>query len=243
MRQKFPWLIATLIAAYGLVALAQVQQPIQTGGFSPGPAPVTLVLLNQSRLSDSTLAEVALTLTGKTAGVVLATRLFGVGVCGQGEWCLSITDQMVGWRFGRRGWRCGWIGDCQGDRSQDAISSTGITEELTFSYSLSSGSARRCSIPACGRAPGGRSTRQYRKASGCGLESSSADSHSLRCSQGRPIPHQRGLIVIRISKCLLENRFVRRNRGLIRARVVCQVSDRAQVRGSGRCGTRRIFSW
>ncbi len=96
MRQRFPWLIATLIAACGLAALAQVQQPIQTGGFSPGPAPVTLVLLNQSRLSDSTLAEVALTLTGKTAGVVLATRLFGVGVCGQGEWCLSITDQMVG---------------------------------------------------------------------------------------------------------------------------------------------------
>ena len=206
MRQRFPWLIATLIAACGLAALAQVQQPIQTGGFSPGPAPVTLVLLNQSRLSDSTLAEVALTLTGKTAGVVLATRLFGVGVCGQGERCLSITDQMVG-AFGRRGWRSGGIGGCQGDRSQDAITSTGITEELTFSYSLSSGSARRCSIPACGRAPGCRSTRQYRKVSGCGLESSSADSHSLRCSQGRPIPHQRGLIVIRISKCLLKNTF------------------------------------
>jgi quinoprotein glucose dehydrogenase len=40
-----------------------------------------------------------------------------------------------------------------------------------------------------------------------------------------------------------ESRFVRKNRGLIRARAVCQVSDRARVRGSGRCGTRRIFSW
>jgi hypothetical protein len=96
MRQKLPWVIATFIAACGLPALAQVQQPIQSGGFSPGHAPITLVLLNQSRLSDSTLAEVALALTGKTAGVVLATRLFGIGVCGQGEWCLSITDQIVG---------------------------------------------------------------------------------------------------------------------------------------------------
>jgi hypothetical protein len=54
------------------------------------------VLLNQSRLSDSTVGEVANSLTGKTAGVVLATRLSGIGVCGQGEWCLAITDQMVG---------------------------------------------------------------------------------------------------------------------------------------------------
>jgi uncharacterized repeat protein (TIGR03803 family) len=38
-------------------------------------------------------------------------------------------------------------------------------------------------------------------------------------------------------------RFVRKTRGLIRARAVWQVSDRARVRGSGRCGTRRIFSW
>src|SRR5436305_6791338 len=38
-------------------------------------------------------------------------------------------------------------------------------------------------------------------------------------------------------------RFVRKNRGLIRARAVCQVSDRARVRGGGKCGTRRIFSW
>ena len=96
MRQKRPWLIATFIAACGLSALAQVQQPIQTGGFSPGTAPVTLVLLNQSRLSDSSVAEIANTLTGKIAGVVFATRLSGVGVCGQGEWCLPITDQMVG---------------------------------------------------------------------------------------------------------------------------------------------------
>lgn len=95
MRKKLPWLIAAAIAASVLTALAQVQ-PIQTGGFTPGPAPVTLVLLNQSRLSDSTVAEIANSLTGNTSGVVLATRLSGIGVCGQGEWCLSITDQMVG---------------------------------------------------------------------------------------------------------------------------------------------------
>ena len=35
--------------------------------------------------------------------------------------------------------------------------------------------------------------------------------------------------------------FVRKTRGLIRARAVCQVSDRARVRGSGRCGTSKIF--
>ena len=36
--------------------------------------------------------------------------------------------------------------------------------------------------------------------------------------------------------------FVRRIRGSIPARATCQVSDRAQVRDSGRCGNRRIFS-
>ena len=46
-----------------------------------------------------------------------------------------------------------------------------------------------------------------------------------------------------LSDLLRKYRFVRKNRGLIRARVVCQVSDRARVRGSGRCGTHRIFSW
>ena len=37
--------------------------------------------------------------------------------------------------------------------------------------------------------------------------------------------------------------FVRKTRGLIPALVICQVSDRARVRDSGRCGIRRIFSW
>ena len=41
----------------------------------------------------------------------------------------------------------------------------------------------------------------------------------------------------------LEERLVRKNRGLIRVRVTCQVSDTGRVRGSGRCGSRRIFSW
>jgi hypothetical protein len=95
MKQKLPWLIATFVTVCGLSALAQVQ-PIQTGQFSAGPTPVTLIILNQSHLPDSTLADIANSLSGKTAGVVLATRLSGVGVCGQGEWCLSITDQMVG---------------------------------------------------------------------------------------------------------------------------------------------------
>ena len=40
---------------------------------------------------------------------------------------------------------------------------------------------------------------------------------------------------------LLEG-FVRKNRGLIPALVICQVSDRARVRGNGTCGSRRIFS-
>ena len=37
-------------------------------------------------------------------------------------------------------------------------------------------------------------------------------------------------------------RLVRKNRGWIRARAVCQVSDRGRVRGSGTCGSHRIFS-
>ena len=40
----------------------------------------------------------------------------------------------------------------------------------------------------------------------------------------------------------LISRFVRKTRGLIRARAICQVSDRARVRGNGTCETRRIFS-
>ena len=46
----------------------------------------------------------------------------------------------------------------------------------------------------------------------------------------------------RIPPTSLKTRFVRKNRGLIPAPVICQVSDRARVRGSGRCGIRRIFS-
>jgi hypothetical protein len=95
MKLKFPSLIAIFIAACGLPLAAQMQ-PIHTGDFPTGSAPITLVLLNQSRLPDSSVAELAHTLTGKTLGVVLATRLSGVGVCGQGEWCLALTDQVVG---------------------------------------------------------------------------------------------------------------------------------------------------
>jgi hypothetical protein len=95
MKLKFPCLIATFIAACGLPLAAQMQ-PIHTGEFPTGPVPVTLVLLNQSRLPDSSMAELARSLTGKTLGVALATRLSGIGVCGQGEWCLALTDQMVG---------------------------------------------------------------------------------------------------------------------------------------------------
>ena len=64
------------------------------------------------------------------------------------------------------------------------------------------------------------------------------------------VVYPKGVTVIREIEVLeagraagLKDGFVRRNRGLIRARAVCQVSDRARVRGSGRCGTRRIFSW
>ncbi len=37
-------------------------------------------------------------------------------------------------------------------------------------------------------------------------------------------------------------RFVRKTHGYIRVQAVCQVSDRARVRGSEKCGSRRIFS-
>ena len=42
---------------------------------------------------------------------------------------------------------------------------------------------------------------------------------------------------------LQDFRIVRKNRGLIRALAVCQGSDIERVRGRGRCGIRRIFSW
>lgn len=41
----------------------------------------------------------------------------------------------------------------------------------------------------------------------------------------------------------LKLRFVRKNRGWIPVRAVCQVSDTGQVRDSGRSEIRRIFSW
>src|SRR5271154_576621 len=53
-----------------------------------------------------------------------------------------------------------------------------------------------------------------------------------------PLPPHKTTYVTELFK-----RFVRKTRGLIRAREVCQVSDRGRVRGSGRCGSRRIFSW
>jgi hypothetical protein len=95
VKLKTPCLIAAFVAACGLPLAAQMQ-PIQTGQFASGPAPVTLVLLNQSHLPDSSLADVANSLNRKTLGVVLATRLAGIGACGQGEWCLAITDQVLG---------------------------------------------------------------------------------------------------------------------------------------------------
>lgn len=95
MKLKTPCLIAAFVAAYGLPLAAQVQ-PIHTGEFPPGPAPVTLVPLNQWHLPDSSLADVANSLNRKTLGVVLATRLAGIGACGQGEWCMAITDQVLG---------------------------------------------------------------------------------------------------------------------------------------------------
>jgi hypothetical protein len=41
----------------------------------------------------------------------------------------------------------------------------------------------------------------------------------------------------------LKKGLVRKTRGLIPALAASQVSDRARVRGSGRCGTRRIISY
>ena len=94
MTKKVLCFIALFLMASGLPLLAQTQ-PIRTGDFQSGTATVTLVLLNQSHVPDSTLANVANSLTGKTYGIVVATRLAGIGSCGQGEWCLPITDQIA----------------------------------------------------------------------------------------------------------------------------------------------------
>ena len=81
-----------------------VQGPITTGDF-PAYAPPTLILLNDSALTDSQLADIANVLgwhpwSGPdTLPVQLATRLKGVGTCAAGEWCLTITDNGNGSDF------------------------------------------------------------------------------------------------------------------------------------------------
>jgi len=86
--------ILSLLAA-SLFAFAQ-QGPIITGGFQTGTAPAVLILLNDSHLSDAQLGDVANALEGKLLGVRIATRLQGQSFCQQGEWCLDVTDAMVG---------------------------------------------------------------------------------------------------------------------------------------------------
>ncbi len=69
-----------------------------------------------------------------------------------------------------------------------------------------------------------------------------------RSGPARVFDYYHALVADRLSKhrtnihTPLELRFVRKTRGWIPARAACQVSDRARVRGSGRCGIRRIFS-
>ena len=96
MKHRSFWVIAIALAVCALFAMAQ--QPITTGQFPSATTdpPPTLILLNQSRLSDSTLADIANSLSGKTLNVTLATRLSGVGTCGTGEWCLAVTDSLIG---------------------------------------------------------------------------------------------------------------------------------------------------
>jgi hypothetical protein len=48
---------------------------------------------------------------------------------------------------------------------------------------------------------------------------------------------------LRLSRCILTFRFVRKNRGWFPAPAVWQVSDRARVRGLGMFGSHRLFSW
>lgn len=82
-------------------ANGQPSSPIVTGGFqgvnpaAGSAAPYrTLILVNDStRLQDYQLANISQALTGRRH-VWLATRY--AGMCGKGEWCLSITDTMLG---------------------------------------------------------------------------------------------------------------------------------------------------
>ena len=86
---------AVLICAIAFFAFAQ-QGPIITGGFSRGSAPAVLILLNDSRLPDGQLGDVANALEGKVLGVRIATRLHGLSFCNPDEWCLSINDELIG---------------------------------------------------------------------------------------------------------------------------------------------------
>ena len=100
MRTIAIWFAAFVIFAVLMGTAISQQNPITTGGFYPvNSAPsATLILLNQSRLSDGTLAEVANALSRRVLNVEIATRLAGAqtAVCGAGEWCLAVTDAMLG---------------------------------------------------------------------------------------------------------------------------------------------------
>lgn len=81
-------------------ASGQPSSPIVAGGFqqldpAAGSAPYrTLILVNDSsRLQDYQLANISQALTGRRH-VWLATRY--AGMCGKGEWCLSVTDATLG---------------------------------------------------------------------------------------------------------------------------------------------------
>ena len=89
-----------MLSTLFLVALAFGQQanPITTGQFPlAGSGPnATLVLINESSMPDGQLADISQALYRKLADVAIATRLAGVGKCQAGEWCLAITDSMIG---------------------------------------------------------------------------------------------------------------------------------------------------
>lgn len=97
MRKQLIWALA--LCAVVIVWVAEgafgQMQPVVTGGFAKtGPAG-TIVLVNNSSLGDDELARIANSLTQRVGNVAVATRLSG-NPCWQGEWCLSVTNELLG---------------------------------------------------------------------------------------------------------------------------------------------------
>ena len=87
------WFTAAVLFAAIMGTILHSQ--IVTGQFPTSGPSATLVLVNVSSLSDEVLANVSVSLAQRFGNVAVALRVSGQ-TCQPGEWCLLITDGMIG---------------------------------------------------------------------------------------------------------------------------------------------------